>query len=127
MIDTREDSKRPYGERTHLGARSHFNVYTPHTSKRVTNRYGWTVGSVGSVGSVAETCPHTEWNSRTIPNQHDFDHSFIHLTPCGRFVRSFVGGSMAANGIQYSERYYDDVYEYRHVVLPPEITKKVRA
>ena len=32
---------------------------------------------------------------------------------------------MAANGIQYSERYYDDVYEYRHVVLPPEITKKV--
>ena len=33
--------------------------------------------------------------------------------------------SMAANGIQYSERYYDDVYEYRHVVLPPEITKKV--
>ena len=33
--------------------------------------------------------------------------------------------SMAANGIQYSERYYDDVYEYRHVVLPPEITKRV--
>ena len=32
---------------------------------------------------------------------------------------------MASNGIQYSERYYDDVYEYRHVVLPPEITKKV--
>lgn len=33
--------------------------------------------------------------------------------------------TMAANGIQYSERYYDDVYEYRHVVLPPEITKKL--
>lgn len=32
---------------------------------------------------------------------------------------------MAANGIQYSERYYDDVYEYRHVVLPPEIAKRV--
>lgn len=28
---------------------------------------------------------------------------------------------MAHNGIQYSEKYYDDVYEYRHVVLPPEI------
>ena len=25
----------------------------------------------------------------------------------------------------YSERYYDDVYEYRHVVLPPEIAKRV--
>lgn len=24
-----------------------------------------------------------------------------------------------------SERYYDDVYEYRHVVLPPEIAKRV--
>ena len=24
-----------------------------------------------------------------------------------------------------SERYYDDIYEYRHVVLPPEIAKKV--
>jgi hypothetical protein len=24
-------------------------------------------------------------------------------------------------GIQYSEKYYDDVYEYRHVVLPQEI------
>ncbi|MCO5609673.1 hypothetical protein L7F22_063904 [Adiantum nelumboides] len=25
--------------------------------------------------------------------------------------------------IQYSEKYFDDVYEYRHVVLTPEITK----
>jgi len=25
--------------------------------------------------------------------------------------------------IQYSEKYYDDVYEYRHVVLPPDIAK----
>ena len=24
-----------------------------------------------------------------------------------------------------SERYYDDIYEYRHVVLPQEIAKKV--
>ena len=53
-------------------------------------------------------------------------------TICVRFhsvSRSFSSAdddsSMAANGIQYSERYYDDVYEYRHVVLPPEITKKV--
>mmetsp|Transcript_19171 Transcript_19171/g.34692 ORF Transcript_19171/g.34692 Transcript_19171/m.34692 type:complete len:94 (+) Transcript_19171:84-365(+) len=30
---------------------------------------------------------------------------------------------MANNNIQYSERYYDDVYEYRHVVLPPEIAQ----
>mmetsp|Transcript_16578 Transcript_16578/g.28433 ORF Transcript_16578/g.28433 Transcript_16578/m.28433 type:complete len:96 (-) Transcript_16578:327-614(-) len=28
---------------------------------------------------------------------------------------------MAHNGIQYSEKYYDDVYEYRHVVLPTDI------
>lgn len=32
---------------------------------------------------------------------------------------------MAANGIQYSERYYDDQYEYRHVVLPQEIAKRL--
>eukprot|EP00250_Pteridium_aquilinum_P000887 c11068_g1_i1 orf=91-405(+) len=25
--------------------------------------------------------------------------------------------------VQYSEKYFDDVYEYRHVVLTPEITK----
>ncbi|XP_020406764.1 cyclin-dependent kinases regulatory subunit 1-like [Zea mays] len=25
--------------------------------------------------------------------------------------------------IQYSEKYFDDTYEYRHVVLPPEVTK----
>lgn len=30
---------------------------------------------------------------------------------------------MAHNNIQYSEKYYDDVYEYRHVVLPPEIAQ----
>jgi cyclin-dependent kinase regulatory subunit CKS1 len=28
-----------------------------------------------------------------------------------------------AHNIQYSERYYDDVYEYRHVVLPQEIAQ----
>lgn len=27
--------------------------------------------------------------------------------------------------IEYSEKYYDDVYEYRHVLLPKEIYKKV--
>lgn len=30
---------------------------------------------------------------------------------------------MAHNNIQYSEKYYDDVFEYRHVVLPPEIAQ----
>ncbi|BDA47542.1 Cyclin-dependent kinases regulatory subunit 1 [Coccomyxa sp. Obi] len=30
---------------------------------------------------------------------------------------------MPANQIQYSEKYYDDVYEYRHVVLPSDIAK----
>ncbi|GFS46156.1 cyclin-dependent kinase-subunit 1 [Actinidia rufa] len=25
--------------------------------------------------------------------------------------------------IQYSEKYFDDIYEYRHVVLPPEVVK----
>lgn len=30
---------------------------------------------------------------------------------------------MPANQIQYSEKYYDDIYEYRHVVLPPDIAQ----
>ncbi|PNH05872.1 Cyclin-dependent kinases regulatory subunit 1 [Tetrabaena socialis] len=30
---------------------------------------------------------------------------------------------MAQNNIQYSEKYYDDIYEYRHVVLPQEISQ----
>ncbi|CAL5220815.1 g2891 [Coccomyxa viridis] len=30
---------------------------------------------------------------------------------------------MPADQISYSEKYYDDVYEYRHVVLPQEIAK----
>ncbi|KAK3175549.1 hypothetical protein Dsin_033197 [Dipteronia sinensis] len=25
--------------------------------------------------------------------------------------------------IQYSEKYFDDAYEYRHVVLPPDVAK----
>nr|XP_018623952.1 cyclin-dependent kinases regulatory subunit isoform X2 [Nicotiana tomentosiformis] len=25
--------------------------------------------------------------------------------------------------IQYSEKYFDDTYEYRHVVLPPDVAK----
>ncbi|GJP34670.1 hypothetical protein CLOM_g19083 [Closterium sp. NIES-68] len=25
--------------------------------------------------------------------------------------------------IQYSEKYFDDIYEYRHVVLPPDVAK----
>eukprot|EP00300_Choanocystis_sp_HF-7_P004701 c13659_g1_i2.p1 GENE.c13659_g1_i2~~c13659_g1_i2.p1 ORF type:complete len:100 (+),score=9.37 c13659_g1_i2:45-302(+) len=25
--------------------------------------------------------------------------------------------------IQYSEKYYDDVYEYRHVILPQDISR----
>ena len=27
--------------------------------------------------------------------------------------------------IEYSEKYYDDYYEYRHVILPKEIFKKI--
>ena len=27
--------------------------------------------------------------------------------------------------IQYSERYSDDVYEYRHVILPPKICRRL--
>ncbi|KAL0048555.1 hypothetical protein WJX82_005775 [Trebouxia sp. C0006] len=30
-------------------------------------------------------------------------------------------GNMPPNQIQYSEKYFDDVYEYRHVVLPSDI------
>ncbi|KAK9843925.1 hypothetical protein WJX84_002885 [Apatococcus fuscideae] len=30
---------------------------------------------------------------------------------------------MPAEQIQYSEKYFDDVYEYRHVVLPDDIAK----
>lgn len=27
--------------------------------------------------------------------------------------------------IEYSEKYFDDFYEYRHVVLPKEVYKKI--
>lgn len=30
---------------------------------------------------------------------------------------------MAHNNIQYSEKYYDNTFEYRHVVLPQEIAQ----
>ncbi|PNF31753.1 putative cyclin-dependent kinases regulatory subunit [Cryptotermes secundus] len=32
---------------------------------------------------------------------------------------------MPADQIQYSEKYFDDKYEYRHVILPPDIAKHV--
>ncbi|EEC15138.1 cyclin-dependent kinases regulatory subunit-like [Ixodes scapularis] len=32
---------------------------------------------------------------------------------------------MAQKNIYYSDKYYDDKYEYRHVVLPKEIAKLV--
>ncbi|KAM7361809.1 cyclin-dependent kinase subunit 85A [Cochliomyia hominivorax] len=32
---------------------------------------------------------------------------------------------MPADQIQYSEKYFDAVYEYRHVILPPDLTKLV--
>uniref|UniRef100_A0AAG5CR53 Cyclin-dependent kinases regulatory subunit n=1 Tax=Anopheles atroparvus TaxID=41427 RepID=A0AAG5CR53_ANOAO len=32
---------------------------------------------------------------------------------------------MPTDQIQYSEKYYDDVYEYRHVILPPDLAKYV--
>ncbi|XP_065079557.1 cyclin-dependent kinases regulatory subunit [Ochlerotatus camptorhynchus] len=32
---------------------------------------------------------------------------------------------MPSDQIQYSEKYYDDVYEYRHVILPPELARNV--
>ncbi|XP_059053104.1 cyclin-dependent kinases regulatory subunit-like [Achroia grisella] len=32
---------------------------------------------------------------------------------------------MPIDQIQYSERYTDDVYEYRHVLLPPDVESKV--
>jgi len=30
----------------------------------------------------------------------------------------------AANGFYYSRKYYDDVYEYRHVIIPDDVLKK---
>jgi len=33
---------------------------------------------------------------------------------------------MPASQIQYSEKYYDDVYEYRHVVLPSDIAQRLQ-
>ncbi|XP_026753221.1 cyclin-dependent kinases regulatory subunit-like [Galleria mellonella] len=32
---------------------------------------------------------------------------------------------MPVDQIQYSERYTDDVYEYRHVLLPPDVARHV--
>jgi len=34
-------------------------------------------------------------------------------------------GSSSIEDIQYSEKYYDDIYEYRHVILPHDIAKLV--
>lgn len=30
----------------------------------------------------------------------------------------------SANGFYYSRKYYDDTYEYRHVILPEEVARK---
>ncbi|KAJ8905419.1 hypothetical protein NDN08_001926 [Rhodosorus marinus] len=32
---------------------------------------------------------------------------------------------MSTQNIQYSEKYYDDQFEYRHVILPKDIAKYV--
>ncbi|XP_017847070.1 cyclin-dependent kinases regulatory subunit [Drosophila busckii] len=32
---------------------------------------------------------------------------------------------MPADQIQYSEKYFDDKFEYRHVILPPDLAKHV--
>ncbi|XP_037033957.1 cyclin-dependent kinases regulatory subunit 2-like [Bradysia coprophila] len=32
---------------------------------------------------------------------------------------------MAVDQIQYSEKYYDQIYEYRHVIVPQEIARNV--
>jgi len=32
---------------------------------------------------------------------------------------------MPANQIQYSERYFDQIYEYRHIILPPDLANQV--
>ncbi|XP_055903292.1 cyclin-dependent kinases regulatory subunit [Eupeodes corollae] len=32
---------------------------------------------------------------------------------------------MPADQIQYSEKYFDDIYEYRHVILPQDLTRMV--
>ena len=32
---------------------------------------------------------------------------------------------MPADDITYSERYADDVYEYRHVILPPDVAARL--
>ncbi|KAM8872897.1 cyclin-dependent kinases regulatory subunit 2-like [Synchiropus splendidus] len=37
----------------------------------------------------------------------------------------FYPGVMSQNQIYYSNRYNDDLYEYRHVVLPREMAKYV--
>ncbi|KAJ8464982.1 hypothetical protein OPV22_027534 [Ensete ventricosum] len=37
--------------------------------------------------------------------------------------RSCSGRKTEMGQIQYSEKYFDDTYEYRHVVLPPEVAK----
>ncbi|XP_055640454.1 cyclin-dependent kinases regulatory subunit [Toxorhynchites rutilus septentrionalis] len=32
---------------------------------------------------------------------------------------------MPSDQIQYSEKYYDEVYEYRHVILPQDLARNV--
>jgi cyclin-dependent kinase regulatory subunit CKS1 len=31
---------------------------------------------------------------------------------------------MSVSEIYYSDKYYDDIYEYRHVILPKEVSRK---
>lgn len=32
----------------------------------------------------------------------------------------------ASNGFYYSRKYYDDMYEYRHVIIPEELIQRYR-
>ncbi|GLJ49813.1 hypothetical protein SUGI_1058130 [Cryptomeria japonica] len=49
------------------------------------------------------------------------------ITAIGGFedLSLFCSGLYFVNmpDIRYSEKYFDDTYEYRHVILPPEIAK----
>lgn len=63
-------------------------------------------------------CPHpSEWSRKRATMDADATHTYV------LFPRAHTPRVRLPSRIQYSEKYYDDTYEYRHVVLPPDIAK----
>ncbi|MFS7989454.1 putative cyclin-dependent kinase, regulatory subunit [Helianthus anomalus] len=54
---------------------------------------------------------------------HFFPLSPLPLRCSNRYFNRICKFKSTMGQIQYSEKYFDDTFEYRHVVLPPEVAK----